>query len=258
MATEPIIPPSQFISIMMSNPVGFVDIPGDPLKAITEDGEDAGLFANYINSVYDGDFWSIDVEFINNVPVENPGEEEPAYEPEECVDFNLGFNLSEFTINLTRLNNTKFRLSGPSSNVFPDEYYQFKMADYSIQVLPPTLEDPFFSLIRYQMPQPVQRLKDYDFKVLFVEHTLIAPSENWRIWNSNGTYNMRYTNSSGVVVVESFSTVAALQTRYNQLNLPFENWSSDNIFEYDINQWFFWKFQTAVNNIAALVAKGLK
>jgi hypothetical protein len=258
MATEQLPPPSQFISIKMTNESGFVDVPGDPLKAVTEDGEDAAQFANFIKTVFDGDLWSVDVEFVNNVPVDNPGEDEPAYEPEECVDFNLGFDLSEFTINLTKINNTKFTLAGPSSNVFPDEFYQFKMADYSIQILPPTLEDPFFSLIRYQMPQPVQRLKEYDFKVLYVDHTLVAPSGNWRIWNSSGTYNMRYTNSSNNIVVESFSTLSALQTRYNQLNLPFENWSSDNIKEYDINQWFFWKFQTAVNNIAALVVKGLK
>jgi hypothetical protein len=133
------------------------------------------------------------------------------------------------------------------------------MADYTEQVLPPSVEEPFFSLIQYQMPQPVSTLKDYDFTVLYVDHVTIAPTANWRIWSTNSsTYSMRYTNSSNNIVVESFSTLTALQTRYNQLNLSFENWDSANKAQYDINQWFFWRFQTAVSNIAALVARGLK
>jgi len=249
---------SSYISITQSNKSGFVSVPGDPLAAISEDGEDAELFSNYLDTVFDGATWSVDVEFVNNLPDEAVGEE-VTYTPEECVDVRVGFDWSEFSLNFTKLNNTKFRLAGPSANVFPNEFYKFKMADYTEQVLPPSVEEPFFSLIQYQMPQPVSTLKDYDFTVLYVDHVTIAPTANWRIWSTNSsTYSMRYTNSSDNIVVESFSTLTALQTRYNQLNLSFENWDSANKAQYDINQWFFWRFQTAVSNIAALVARGLK
>lgn len=250
------------ITITQSNKSGFVTVPGDPLAAISEDGEDALLFANYIDTVFDGATWSVDVELVNNVPVypDPIGEDEPTTKPESCVDFRTNFDWSEFSLNFTKLNNTKFRLAGPSANVFPNEFYKFKMADYTEQVLPPSVEEPFFSLIQYQMPQPVSTLKDFDFSILVVDHRLTDPAENWRIWFNQpaNSYRIRYTNTSNNVVTESFSTVAALITRYNQLNLPFESWSSENKVNYTINQWFFWRFQTAVNNIAALVAKGLK
>jgi hypothetical protein len=258
---------NSFITITKTNASGFVDVPGDPLAAVAEDGEDAEQFSNYLETVFDGATWSVDVEFIHNVPVYpepiptgDPETEPPAFEPEECVDFRTSLDWNEFSINFTKLNNTEFRLAGPSANMFPDEFYKFKMSDYTEQVLPPSVGDPFFSLIEYNMPQPVSVLKDFDFEVLVPKHTISPPSTNWNMWFNQLTssYGMRYTNSSNNVVVENFSTISALQTRYNTLNLPFENWSSDSKIEITINQWYFWRFQTAVNNIAALVAKGLK
>lgn len=253
---------NSFISIAISNASGFVSVPGDPLAAVSEDGEESEQFSNYLETVFDGATWSADVEFVHNVPVfpEPVGEEEPAFEPEECVDFKTAFNMNQFSINFTKLNNTEFRLAGPSANMFPDEFYKFKMVDLTEQVLPPSMQEPFLSLIEYGMPQPVSTLKDFDFEILVAKHTITPPSANWNIWynQTSNSYGMRYTNSSDIIVVETFSTIAALQTRYNQLNLPFESWSVDSKIQFTINQWYFWRFQSAVTNIAALVAIGLK
>jgi hypothetical protein len=88
---------NSFITITKTNASGFVDVPGDPLAAVAEDGEDAEQFANYLETVFDGAVWSVDVEFVHNVPVYpepeptgDPETEEPAFEPEECVDFKIG------------------------------------------------------------------------------------------------------------------------------------------------------------------------
>lgn len=99
------------------------------------------------------------------------------------------------------------RLTGPAETVFPNQFYKFKMTDYSEQILPADTTEPFFGLIHYQMPSPTFTMKTYPFAV-----TIPA------------------TYGSGSTVVENTS----------------------------MDQWFYWKYQVAVANIAAITARGLK
>lgn len=99
------------------------------------------------------------------------------------------------------------RLTGPAETVFPNQFYKFKMTDYSEQILPADTTEPFFGLIHYQMPSPTFTMKTYPFAV-----TIPA------------------TYGSGSTVVENTS----------------------------MDQWFYWKYQVAIANIAAITARGLK
>lgn len=118
------------------------------------------------------------------------------------TDVRSSFDWSSIGVTFTKLNDYTVRLTGPASNVFTNQYYQFKMTDYSLQILPADTELPFFGLVRYQMPNPTNIMLTYPFE---------AKSPTL------GTY-------------ESFN----------------------------MYQWFFWRFQVAVANIAAANARGLK
>lgn len=81
------------------------------------------------------------------------------------TDVRSTFNWSSIGITFTKLNAYTIRLTGPAANVFTNQYYRFKMTDYSEQVLPADTELPFFGLIRYQMPNPTITMKTYPFEV---------------------------------------------------------------------------------------------
>jgi hypothetical protein len=54
-------------------------------------------------------------------------------------------------------------LTGPGTNVFPGQFYKFKMVDLSEQVLQADTTEPFLSLIQYKMPSPTYTMKTYPF-----------------------------------------------------------------------------------------------
>lgn len=120
---------------------------------------------------------------------------------EYVTDVRSSFDFSSIGVTFTKINAFTVRLTGPASNVFTDQYYLFKMTDFSEQFLQPDTTLPYFGLIQYQMPQPTFTLKTFPFEAD------LSPSTTE---------------------------------------------------EFDIFQWYFWRFQVAVANIAEINIKGLK
>ena len=120
---------------------------------------------------------------------------------EYATDVTSSFDWASIGVTFTKINNYTIRLTGPVNNIFTNQYYEFKMADYSIQVLPADTELPFFGLIRYQMPNPTVIMKTFPFEA----------------------------------------------------ELP-----TTGLEEFEMSQWYSWRFQVAVANIAAANARGLK
>lgn len=50
----------------------------------------------------------------------------------------------------TGFSGNTINISGTASNVFTNKYYQFKMADESIKILPPNTTENFYGIIKYQ------------------------------------------------------------------------------------------------------------
>jgi hypothetical protein len=125
-----------------------------------------------------------------------------------ATDVRSSFNWSSIGLTFTKLNAYTVRLTGPGTNVFVDQFYKFKMVDYSEQVLQANTTEPFLGLIQYQMPQPTYTMKTYPFEVDLPADAL---------------------------------TLAPATTE-----------------QFDMFQWYFWRYQVAVANIAAITARGLK
>jgi hypothetical protein len=150
------------------------------------------------------DNFSIDLIFEGAYP--DPVDPE-LFTYEFATDVRSSFDWSSIGVTFTKLNDYTVRLTGPASNVFVDQYYRFKMADYSEQILQADTTEPFFGLIQYQMPQPTFTLKTFAFEA-DIPAVLIG--------------------------------------------------SPDQTVEFDMFQWYFWRYQVAVANIAAITARGLK
>ena len=72
-------------------------------------------------------------------------------------------------------NASTIRLTGPASNVFTDTYYQFRMPDGSLKVLPPDTTEKFVGLVKYNMPSPTWTQKSYDFVVTIPANNTMVP-----------------------------------------------------------------------------------
>lgn len=151
------------------------------------------------------DNFSIDLIFEGVYPdAANP----EVFTYQYATDVRSSFNWSSIGVTFTKLNAYTVRLAGPANNVFVDQFYKFKMTDYSEQVLQANTQEPFLGLIQYQMPQPTYTMKTYPFEAdLPADALSLAPA-----------------------TTEQF----------------------------DLFQWFFWRYQVAVANIAAITARGLK
>ena len=126
-----------------------------------------------------------------------------------ATDVRSSFDWSSIGLTFTKLNDYTVRLTGPATDVFTNQYYRFKMTDYTEQVLPADTELPFFGLIRYQTPNPTIIMKTYPFEVDLPAGAVIGG--------------------------------------------PAASTESFNMF-----QWFSWRFQVALANIAAANERGLK
>jgi hypothetical protein len=125
-----------------------------------------------------------------------------------ATDVRSSFNWASIGVTFTKLNAYTVRLTGPATGIFVDQFYKFKMTDYSEQVLPANTELPFLGLIQYQMPQPTFTMKTFPFEADLPADPLVP----------------------GPGTTEQF----------------------------DMFQWYFWRYQVAVANIAAANARGLK
>ena len=124
-----------------------------------------------------------------------------------ATDVRSSFNWSSIGVTFTKINAYTVRLTGPANNVFTDQFYLFKMTDYSEKVLQANTTEPFFGLIQYQMPQPTFTMKTFQFEADIPGAVLGSPNDTE---------------------------------------------------EFDMFQWYFWRYQVAVANIAAITARGLK
>ena len=81
-----------------------------------------------------------------------------------ATDVRSTFDWASIGITFTKLNAYTVRLTGPAQDVFTNQYYRFKLTDYTEQILPADTEIPYFGLIRYQMPNPTIIMKTYPFE----------------------------------------------------------------------------------------------
>lgn len=163
------------------------------------------------------DNFSVDIIFEGKYELITPGEVDPvtglpgestlSYLYEYATNVTSSYDWASLGIVFSKPNAYTVRLTGPAETVFPNQFYKFKMTDYSEQILPADTTLPFFGLIHYQMPSPTYTMKTYPFAVTI-------PS----------------AYGSGSTVVENTS----------------------------MDQWFYWKYQVAMANIAAITARGLK
>lgn len=177
---------------------------------------DQGSGELILPSAYEAvDSFSVDIIFegkyeqIDTVVDPQTGESSStvSYVYQYATDVTSSYDWNALGIVFSKPNAYTVRLTGPAETVFPNQFYKFKMTDYSEQILPADTTEPFFGLIHYQMPSPTFTMKTYPFAV-----TIPA------------------TYGSGSTVVENTS----------------------------MDQWFYWKYQVAVANIAAITARGLK
>lgn len=177
---------------------------------------DQGSGELILPSAYEAvDNFSVDIIFegkyeqIDTVVDPQTGESSStvSYVYQYATDVTSSYDWNALGIVFSKPNAYTVRLTGPAETVFPNQFYKFKMTDYSERILPADTTEPFFGLIHYQMPSPTFTMKTYPFAV-----TIPA------------------TYGSGSTVVENTS----------------------------MDQWFYWKYQVAVANIAAITARGLK
>jgi hypothetical protein len=74
------------------------------------------------------------------------------------------FDWSSIGLTYTKLNDYSIRLSGTASNIFTDQFYRFKLTDYTEQNLSADTELPFFGLIQYKMPNPTTTFITFPFE----------------------------------------------------------------------------------------------
>ena len=128
--------------------------------------------ANIIPSVVEGVAWSIDIEFYD----ETVDTATTLVTRTNASSVTTTYDFSEFGITMTKPNAYTVRLTGPASNVFPNTYYQFRMPDGSLKVLPPDTTETFVGLVKYNMPSPTSTSKSYDFVVTIpANNTLVPP-----------------------------------------------------------------------------------
>lgn len=174
------------IKVTQSNPSGFGAVAGDPLAAVVEDG--ATAFSNFIPTVYEGATFSVDLTFEGVYP---SGTDPEAVTYANATAVSLTTNLALNGLIATKLNNYTYRIAGPWANAFTNSYYEFKMRDYSVKVLPPTTTEDWIALVRYQMPSPTSIQKDIVFSVTIPADPILggaATTESvtmnqWVFWN---------------------------------------------------------------------------
>lgn len=200
------------IKFTYSDEVGFEVIPGDPLSQLAApvgdgDGGGGGIPDIYIKTVYEYTYFTTTITMQGKYA--NPMGEGFTYE--NAIDHTTSFDWASHGLTYTKINGYTMKLEGPVTNVFADQYYEFSMPDYSSQILPFNHETAFWSLNRYEKPNPV--LVEFLYPL-----TITIPPD-------------------------PLALVPAVGNTVEQV---------------DLHQWVFWRYQTAINNIAYLRTKGLK
>jgi len=160
-----------------TNQTGFTGVSPDPIANIT-DPEGGGLPEPgklYLPTIYAGTDYSVDIQFS----VEYYGEEGAVEGTTVASNVITTFNFTEYGMTAVKLNASTYRISGSFSNAFPDEYYEFKMKNGSLQVLPANTTEDFLALVEYNMPQPVTIRQEFLFNVSAPATFNGSPNINW-------------------------------------------------------------------------------
>lgn len=165
--------------------------------------------ASEIPSAYEIlDNFSVDISFEGIYPTGTLGVDgEMTYEYKNATNVTSSFNWSKYEMTYSKPQPHIVRLQGPAVDVFIDQYYKFKMVDFTEQILPANTQQQFLGIIEYNMPNPTYIMASYPFTV-----TLPAGPG---------------------VPANTIETIS-------------------------LNQWFYWRYQVAVANIASANARGLK
>lgn len=177
------------IAIELSNLVGFEGLDPD----VPEDGT-AGLL---LPTVREGQFFSVDITFFDKQIIADPesGVESEIITPATEVEGD--YNFDQYGLSLTIIDADTVRLSGPIQDAFPDQYYRFVMPDLSLQIHPPNIDQPFFSLQKYKMPDPTYILLSYGFIVTVGTPQEVTVSQ-WVYWD----YQTAVDNITRLVDIE--------------------------------------------------------
>lgn len=127
--------------------------------------------SNVIPSVLEGSSWSIDIEFYD----ETVDTATTLVTRTNASNVTCSYDFAQFGITLSKPNAYTVRLTGPATNVFTDTYYEFRMPDGTIKVLPPDTTETFVGLVKYNMPNPTFTTKSYDFVVTIPANNTMVP-----------------------------------------------------------------------------------
>lgn len=186
----------------------------------------------YLDSAYEAlDIFSVDIKFEGQYQEysDPAGGGEPTYVYANAIDVTSTVDWSSIGITYSKPNAYTVRLAGPATNVFINQFYQFKMSDYSVKILPADTQEEFFGLVQYQMPSPTYIMKTYPF-------TVTIPKENVVAAVGSQPYELPpYYDANGNIIANKVQIETV-----------------------DMKQWFYWRYQVALANIAAANARGLK
>jgi hypothetical protein len=187
----------------------------------------------YVDSAFEAfDIFSVDLKFEGAYEdYVDPGAPpaEPTYTYANAINVTSSFNWASIGITYSKPNAYTVRLVGPAVNVFVDQFYKFKLTNYTEQILPANTTQPFFGLTQYQMPNPTYTMKTYPFTVT-IPKAIVTTGAGQPSYESAPYYDI-----NGNLILSKVS-----------------------IEPVDMKQWFYWRYQVAVTNIAAINARGLK
>ena len=168
------------IRVTKSNESGFATPPGDEYA-----GVDPLQLQYYLQSAYEGSAFSVDLTLEGAYT--DPATELVTYQPAT----NVTFATQTSGITLTKLNANTVRVTGPYANPFPNTFYRFKMADYSVKILPSNTTEKWLGLVEYFPPSPTFIEKTFDLTVTIPADPLLGGSattetltmHQWIYWN---------------------------------------------------------------------------
>ena len=171
--------------------------------------------ATYVPSAYEGiDNFVIDIMFEGKYEVITEGAIDPgtglpgpstiSYVYQNAVNVTSAYDWAARGIEYSKPNAYTVRLTGPAETVFDSQFYEFKMADKTIQRLPANTTLPFMSLIEYRMPSPTFTMLAYPFSVT-IPATYGSPSTTVESHTMNQWFHWNYSVAS--------SNIASIRSR---------------------------------------------
>lgn len=147
----------------------------------------AGSEIQPITSAYEAvDNFVIDIKFEGKYEVITEGALDPitglagdptvSYIYQNAKDVTSVYDWASIGLTMSKPNVYTVRLTGPSMNVFPDQYYKFVLTDFTQEVLPADTTTPFLSIVRYHKPSVNSVTLSYPFTVTIPTSTGGTPN----------------------------------------------------------------------------------